>query len=613
MISVTTCACASGVCGDRCRGRRPSPSATAATPRASRFATRRRARCWCSTPDPGIVGLGHSLSAEDSAVPILLTHYHWDHTQGLPFFAPFFDPGWHAVDLGAAPRGRVGRVGGAHFRVAVFSGAVRAAAEPAGGDAGAGGHVRDRRLPHQRAAAQPSRRRVRLPDSRRRAATWSTPPITSSAIADLDEQLAAFCLERRRAVISDAHFTPEELPRHDGWGHASWRQVPEFASACGAGHLWLFHHKPGRTDHELALIEVECTPRLSGDDPPPKRGCRSRSNPSIVNLVRKLVAGLLIGAARGAHPRARCLAHGAARQPGQKSVPDRRAQDLRLAPAADGAAARRRVQDIALVEIDEYSLRNLEPLAGRWPWPRLIHSMILDYLARGPAKVIVYDVVFAGADPQKASRSAAPRWTGAGVRRGAGRLGQGSRQRHPAGRCDLRERGRRRDQHDRRRAEGRCVTRDPAQGGLSALRSARRRGRRAGAQPDDLRPGRSDSSHGAVCANRVERHPVARSRRGPARRRHPGFCRPHRRRHSARRRPLDAARAPADAQRGSRRNLPVESHRTSADRRFSTISRTVRIRAIASSICISAENEIVTGRSRKSTRPSSGTRSCSSA
>ena len=66
----------------------------------------------------------------------------------------------------------------------------------------------------------------------------------------IDEQLRDFC-RNCAALISDAHFTPEELPRHKGWGHGSWRQCAEFAATCGARHLWLFHHKPGRTDSEL--------------------------------------------------------------------------------------------------------------------------------------------------------------------------------------------------------------------------------------------------------------------------------------------------------------------------------------------------------------------------
>jgi ribonuclease BN (tRNA processing enzyme) len=72
----------------------------------------------------------------------------------------------------------------------------------------------------------------------------------------IDDRLAAFCQDAS-AIISDAHFTPEELPRHRGWGHASWQQVAHFAARCRVGHLWLFHHKPGRSDRDLSAIELE--------------------------------------------------------------------------------------------------------------------------------------------------------------------------------------------------------------------------------------------------------------------------------------------------------------------------------------------------------------------
>jgi adenylate cyclase len=72
-----------------------------------------------------------------------------------------------------------------------------------------------------------------------------------------------------------------------------------------------------------------------------------------------------------------------------------RTYDWRLASAARPETA---VKNIALVEIDEYSIRNLQQNAGRWPWPRVVHSELFDYLARGPAKVIAYDVNFADPD-----------------------------------------------------------------------------------------------------------------------------------------------------------------------------------------------------------------------
>jgi adenylate cyclase len=75
-----------------------------------------------------------------------------------------------------------------------------------------------------------------------------------------------------------------------------------------------------------------------------------------------------------------------------------RTYDWRLTHTARPETAR---NDIVLIEIDESSLRSLQPNAGRWPWPRVVHSMLVDYLARAPAKVIAYDVVFSDADTRR--------------------------------------------------------------------------------------------------------------------------------------------------------------------------------------------------------------------
>ncbi|RKZ37654.1 MAG: hypothetical protein DRQ37_01365 [Gammaproteobacteria bacterium] len=44
----------------------------------------------------GIIPLGNELMKQDEIreVTIILTHYHWDHISGLPFFVPAFVPGW---------------------------------------------------------------------------------------------------------------------------------------------------------------------------------------------------------------------------------------------------------------------------------------------------------------------------------------------------------------------------------------------------------------------------------------------------------------------------------------------------------------------------------------
>jgi adenylate cyclase len=54
--------------------------------------------------------------------------------------------------------------------------------------------------------------------------------------------------------------------------------------------------------------------------------------------------------------------------------------------------------NIAVVEINESSLRALEPIFGRWPWPRIVHGTAIDFLTRAGARVVVYDVVFVERD-----------------------------------------------------------------------------------------------------------------------------------------------------------------------------------------------------------------------
>jgi len=88
---------------------------------------------------------------------------------------------------------------------------------------------------------------------------------------------------------------------------------------------------------------------------------------------------------------------------------ERKTYDWRIQRTADPASARK---DIVLVAIDQSSVRNLEPLVGRWPWPRMIHASLVDYLARAQARVIVYDVIFSERD-RRSFTVGDQTWTGA--------------------------------------------------------------------------------------------------------------------------------------------------------------------------------------------------------
>ena len=200
----------------------------------------------------GLVGLSDTFAGEPRPTPILLSHYHWDHTQGLPFFGPLFSPGWtpevFAPALADVPadwietlfqppnfpvpfaglpnRPTVTFIEASRHEIGGFSVSVQPLTHPGGAFA-----------------------------YRIHGRTGDLCYVTDHEFGNpaVDEPLLEFC-KGCAALISDAHFTPDELVRHRGWGHGDWRQVAEFASQCHAGRLFLFHHKPGRTDIELTQI-----------------------------------------------------------------------------------------------------------------------------------------------------------------------------------------------------------------------------------------------------------------------------------------------------------------------------------------------------------------------
>ena len=72
----------------------------------------------------------------------------------------------------------------------------------------------------------------------------------------------------------------------------------------------------------------------------------------------------------------------------------RRERQLRPARSRDGSL--RSVPPLRSSSSRSTSRRSaaLEPVVGRWPWPRLVHASAIDYLKRSGAKVIAYDVLF---------------------------------------------------------------------------------------------------------------------------------------------------------------------------------------------------------------------------
>ncbi|MBW8713799.1 MAG: adenylate/guanylate cyclase domain-containing protein [Acidobacteria bacterium] len=100
--------------------------------------------------------------------------------------------------------------------------------------------------------------------------------------------------------------------------------------------------------------------------------------------MRKIAAGLLLGAGS-----ALVILLLAGVQLGGLDEIDWRLYDWALRRIANPASVN---HEIVLVEINDASIRDYADAVGRWPWPRVLQSNLIDFLQRAPARVIAYDI-----------------------------------------------------------------------------------------------------------------------------------------------------------------------------------------------------------------------------
>jgi phosphoribosyl 1,2-cyclic phosphodiesterase len=210
----------------------------------------------------GVRMLGSRWAMPDAArlpeAHIFITHYHWDHIQGIPFFSPLYAENnhFHFYSFRSKFLGRDSlkqvfetQMAMPYFPVNMSAmNAKRKFQEVAGGDSFTIGEnqITARSLNHPQGCLG---FRIETPAGTVAYATDNEPgdPEMDKSLRELAEGADIF--------INDAQYTPEQLAStRRGWGHSTWLEGAHLAREVNAKTLVLFHHDPDSTDRMVDTI-----------------------------------------------------------------------------------------------------------------------------------------------------------------------------------------------------------------------------------------------------------------------------------------------------------------------------------------------------------------------
>jgi len=200
---------------------------------------------------------GNSRAIEAS---VLVTHLHWDHVQGLPFFGPIHNPN-SKVQIYGPPHGDRGLLDSFQGLMQPPYFPICCDQLPTGVDfitsweeklAVGEAKVTTRSVPHTGAT---NGYRVELDGIIIAYASDHQEPVDDPT--SVDEGVLELC-EGADLVIHDAQFTHAELTARPDWGHCTPTYALEVAAQAGAKRLAMFHHDPWHDDDMVDELLDEC-------------------------------------------------------------------------------------------------------------------------------------------------------------------------------------------------------------------------------------------------------------------------------------------------------------------------------------------------------------------
>jgi phosphoribosyl 1,2-cyclic phosphodiesterase len=197
---------------------------------------------------------------------LLLTHTHWDHINGFPFFGPAFMPdnqftvyAGHLSKAGGVESVLASQMSNPTFPVPLEALQANMAYEDF--EAGyswkmAGGvQIKTAPLNHPNGATG-----YRI-EYGGRSLCYVTD--TEHIVGKQDENVLKL-IEGADLVIYDSTYTDQEFPSKIGWGHSTWQEGIRLCKAADVRSLALFHHEPDHDDEFMRKLELEARSAWSG-------------------------------------------------------------------------------------------------------------------------------------------------------------------------------------------------------------------------------------------------------------------------------------------------------------------------------------------------------------
>ncbi len=224
----------------------------------------------------GIRRLGNEIARDKTRrkITLLLTHSHWDHLAGFPFFKPAFipgftitvcggddspvrvleslrhqmDPPYFPVDMGAMKAefviGCNCAEGCCDHRLPMISPGHRCESIALNHPNGGYGYKFTGKTGRSIVLLTDNELRYRHPGGPDRAA------------------YVDFC-RGAELLIYDAQYTEKEYERTISWGHSTFRDALDLGVDAGVKHLAMTHHDPDHSDDDLDRIAAECAEYLA--------------------------------------------------------------------------------------------------------------------------------------------------------------------------------------------------------------------------------------------------------------------------------------------------------------------------------------------------------------